>query len=174
MDSDNYGKFLVPVLKLRRKFSSHMRSLFARKFGKVYNLDEMLEIFRCELEAKEQASLTIKAENGSGKSREHYTTGAFYCASKLVIIKPSAVIQYQIQGATINLAYFGKAIIHHFAVLKLIRKDLIFKNTLCFICLDDSHIASKCTSSYSCKKSKGRHNILISAKDFKNHYQNNN
>ena len=40
-----------------------MRTLFAREFSeKVCNLDEMLEIFRCELEAKKQASLTAKAE----------------------------------------------------------------------------------------------------------------
>ena len=45
-----------------------MRTLFARKFsGKVWDLDEMLKIFRCELEAKEQASLTVKAEKGYKK-----------------------------------------------------------------------------------------------------------
>ena len=38
-----------------------MCTLFARKFsGKIWFLDEMLEIFRCELEAQEQASLTEK------------------------------------------------------------------------------------------------------------------
>ena len=45
-----------------------MRALFARKFsGKVWDLDEMLKIFKCELEAKEQASLTVKAEKGYKK-----------------------------------------------------------------------------------------------------------
>ena len=43
----------------------------------------MLEIFRCELEAKEQALLTVKAEKGYEKSIENYTTGALYSASKL-------------------------------------------------------------------------------------------
>ena len=55
-----------------------------------------------------------------------------------------------------------------------IRKDLIFKNRLCFICLDNSHIASKCTSNYTCKKCEGRHNISICTKDFKNDHQNSN
>ena len=36
------------------------------------------------------------------------------------------------------------------------------------------HIASNCTSSYSCKKSEGRHNISICTKDFKNDHQNSN
>ena len=52
-----------------------------------------------------------------------------------------------------------------------IREDLIFKNRLCSICLDNSHIASKCTSNYTCKKCEGRHNILVCTKDFKNDHQ---
>ena len=48
---------------LNSKLPSDMRTLFARKFsGKVWDLEEMLEIFRCELDAKEQASLTVKTE----------------------------------------------------------------------------------------------------------------
>ena len=45
-----------------------MHTSFAREFsGKVWDLDEMLEIFRCELEAKEQALLTVKAKKGYEK-----------------------------------------------------------------------------------------------------------
>ena len=44
----------------------------------------MLEMFRCELEeAKEQASLTVKAEKGYEKIRENYTARALYSALKL-------------------------------------------------------------------------------------------
>ena len=58
-DLENYEKLLVPVLN--SKLWSDMRTLFARKFSeKVWNLDEMLDIFKCELEAKEQASLAVK------------------------------------------------------------------------------------------------------------------
>ena len=61
-----------------------MHTLFAREFsGNVWDLDEMLEIFRCDLEAKEQASLTVKAEKGYEKSRENCTIGALYFTSKL-------------------------------------------------------------------------------------------
>ena len=82
VDSDNFGKLLVPVLN--SKLPSDMRTLFGRKFsGKVWNLDEMLEIFRYELEAKKQASLTVKSEKGYEKSRENCTTGALYSTSKL-------------------------------------------------------------------------------------------
>ena len=51
---------------------------------KSWGLDEMLEMFRCELEeAKEQASLTVKAEKGYEKIRENYTARALYSALKL-------------------------------------------------------------------------------------------
>ena len=49
-----------------------MRTLFAQKFsGKVQDLDEMFKIFWCELEAKEQTSLTVNAKKGYEKSREN-------------------------------------------------------------------------------------------------------
>ena len=45
VDSDNYGKLSVPVLN--STLQSDMRTLFARKFsGKVWELEEMLKIFR--------------------------------------------------------------------------------------------------------------------------------
>ena len=66
VDSNNYGKLLVPVLN--SKLPSDMHTLSARKFsGKVWDLDEMLKLFRCELEAKEQASFTVKAEKSYEK-----------------------------------------------------------------------------------------------------------
>ena len=69
---------LVPVLN--SKLSSYMCTLCARKFsGNVWNLDEMLKIFRYELEAKEQASLTVKAKKGYEQSRENYTTSVVFC-----------------------------------------------------------------------------------------------
>ena len=59
---------------LNSKLPSHMRTLFARKFsGKVWDLDQMLEIFRCELDAKEQAALTVKTEKGYEKKPERTT-----------------------------------------------------------------------------------------------------
>ena len=171
VDSDNYGKLLVPVLN--SKPPSDMRTLFARKFsGKVWNLDEMLEIFRCELKAKEQASLTVKVGKGCEKSRENYTTGALYSTSKLSNYQASS------RNLASGLRNSNKSCLfcqgNHplFRCTKVtdpkIRKDLIFKNRLCFICLDNSHIASKCTSNYSCKKFEGRHNISICTKEFKN------
>ena len=77
VDSDNYEKLLVPVLN--SKLPSDMHTLFSRKFsGKVWDLDEMFKIFRCELEAKEQALLTVKAEKGYEKSKENCTSGALF------------------------------------------------------------------------------------------------
>ena len=175
VDSDNYGKLLVPVLN--SKLPSDIRTSFARKFsGKVWNLDEMLEIFRCELEAKEQASLTVKAEKGYEKSRENYTTGALYSASKLSNYQASS--RNPAPGSRNNnrSCLFCQGNHPLFRCTKVtdpkIRKDLIFKNRLYFICLDNSYIASKCTSSNSCKKCEGRHNTSICTKDFKNDHQN--
>ena len=110
-----------------------MRNLFARKFnGKVWDLDAILELFRCELEEKGQASCTVKAE----KSREYYTTGALYQASSY----------NRIVGSTNNNKYFllGQGNNSLFRCTKFADpKDIFFKNRLCFMCLYKSNIASK-------------------------------
>ena len=132
----------------------------------------MLEIFRCELEAKEQTSLTVKAEKGYEKSRENYTTGALYSASKLSNYQASS--RNPASGSRNNnksclFCQSNHSLFHCTKVTDpKIRKDLIFKNRLCFICLDNSHIAFKCTSNYTCKKCEACHNISICTKDFKN------
>ena len=62
--SDNYGRLLLPILN--SKLPSDMCTLFARKISETrWDLDEMLEKFRCELGAKEQASLTVKTAKRS-------------------------------------------------------------------------------------------------------------
>ena len=48
---------------------------------RTWDIDEMSKIFSRELEAKEQASLTVK--KGYEKSRENYTIGALYSTLKL-------------------------------------------------------------------------------------------
>ena len=68
----------------------------------------MLEIFRCELEATEQASLAVRAQKSYEKHRENYTAGALY------------------QARSCNLASGSRSnnklclIIHYFVVLKLL------------------------------------------------------
>ena len=84
--------------------------------------------------------------------------------------------EHQSQVSIINLAHFLKVVIHYFIVLTdpKIPGDLIYKNVrYCSICLVNFHVASKCTSNYSCEKCEGRHCISICTKDFKNDCQNN-
>ena len=159
VDSDNYGKLLVPVLN--SKLPSNTRTLFARKFnGKFWDLDEMLKIFKCELEKKEQVSLTVKAEKGYEKSRKNYTIGALHSASKLSNYHASSRNPASGSRSNNKSCLFCQNNHPLFRCTKVtnpkIRKDLIFENRLCFICLDT------------------RHNISICTKDFKNDHQNSN
>ena len=98
-----------------------------------------------ELEAKEQASLTVKAEKSYEKSRENYTTGALYSASKLSSYQASS--RNPVSGSRNDKSCLfcqGNHPLFRCTIVTdpKIRKDLIFKNRLCFICLDNSHIAS--------------------------------
>ena len=110
-----------------------MRALFARKFsGKVWDLDEMLKIFSCELEAKERPSLTVKVEKGYGKSKENYTTGALYSASILSNCQASS--RNPTSGSRNNnksclFCQGNHPLFHRTKVTDpKIQKDLIFKN----------------------------------------------
>ena len=133
-----------------------MPTLFPQKFsGKVWDLDEMLKILTRELEAKEQPLLTVKAEKGYEKSRENGTTGALHSASKLSNYQASS--RNPASGSRNNKScLFCQGNYALFRCTKVtdpkIRKDLIFANRLCFICFDNSHIASKCASNYTCQK----------------------
>ena len=117
----------------------------------------MLEIFRFGLEGKEQASLTTKAEKSYEKSRENCTTGPLYSASKLSNYQAST--RNSASGLRNNkscLRYQGNHPLFHCTKVTdpRIRKYLVFKNGVCFVCLDNSYTSSKCTSNYSCKNAK--------------------
>ena len=164
VDLDNYGKLFVLVLNL--KLPSDVCTLFAQKTSpKVKNLDEVLEIFICELEANEQASLTVKAEKGHEKSKKNCTTGALISTSKLSNHQASSHNPASVSRNKNKSCLYPQVSHPLFLCTKVndpnIRKNFIFKNRLCLICLDNSHIASKCTSNYSCKKCESRHNIFI-------------
>ena len=76
----------------------------------------MLEIFRCEIETKDQASLTEKAEKGN-------IAGALYPASNLSNYHPSSRNPASGSGKNNKSCLFCQGNIHYFTVLKLpIRK----------------------------------------------------
>ena len=126
----------------------------------------MLEIFRCELEAKEQTSLTVKAEKGYEKSRENYTTGALYSASKLSNYQASS--RNPTSGSRNNKksCLFCQGNHPLFRCTGVtdpkIRKDQISEIGYVSYALITRISLRKCTSNYSCKK----------CKDFKNDHQN--
>ena len=123
-----------------------MGTLYARKFSRKFcDIDKMLEIFSCELEAKEQASLTVQAEKGYEKSRENYTTDALYSTLKLSSYQVSS--RNPASGSRSNKKSCLFCLGNHplFRCTKVtdpkIQKDLILKNGLYLICLDNSYIA---------------------------------
>ena len=54
IETSTYGSLLIPVLT--SKLPTDLRTLFARKFSdRVWELDELLTLFKNELEAKERS-----------------------------------------------------------------------------------------------------------------------
>ena len=157
VNPESYGSLLVPVLT--SKLPADLRTTFARKFQDgVWDLTEMLIIFRRELEAKERAFSTSNFSSGD-KNQGRFTSSALFTSNK-------------------NLCVFCNGN-HASSKCRKVsnpkaRKEILFKNKVCFICFSSEHYSSQCTSTYRCKKCEGRHHISICLKDNSQHnsYQN--
>ena len=133
---ESYGSLLVPVLNT--KLPGDLRTSFARTFNhEKWDLTEMLEIFRNELEVKVCAFATIDS-NLRDKNSIQFTSSALFNNSEK------------------NLCVFCGGT-HASSKCRKVsnpkaRKDILFKYKVCFICFSQRHFSSMCTSKYCCRK----------------------
>ena len=146
---ESYGSLLVPVLST--KLPGDVRTLFARTFnhGK-WDLTEMMEIFKKKFEAKECAFATINYKSRDKNNSQFTSSALFNNSEKNLCI---------FCGGTHTSSKFRKV------SNPKARKDILFKNKVCFTCFLQGHFSSRCTSPYRCTKCEGRHHISICLKD---------
>ena len=150
VETATYGCLLFPILK--EKIPDDLLMIISRKFGEnVWTLEEILNYFDDELQAKESCVIFSKSEkSASGNqasgistagslhmqlsgTRESFVPKCVYCLNKH---PPSQCDKVTDVKARIN-------------VLKRFSK--------CFLCLKVGHVANRCTSSYICRKCDGKH-----------------
>ena len=136
---------------LKTKLPGDLRTRFARTFnhGK-WDLTEMMEIFKKELEAKECAFATINCKSRDKNSSQFTSSALFNNSEKNLCI---------FCGGTHTSSKCRKV------SNPKARKDILFKNKVCLICFLQGHFSSRCTSQYRCRKCEGRHHISICLKD---------
>ena len=136
-----YGVWLVSLVT--EKITNNLRLLMARRFeNEKWDIKDMLEILKAELETKENRSslevllmillrktILLRLYNKTAKNLQK--SHAFFVTGCLKISESSA------------------------------RKSFVKDNKLCFLCLENGHSVKSCSLAYSCHKRKGNHNIAI-------------
>ena len=146
---ESYGSLLVPVLNT--KLPGDLRTRFARTFNHGnWDLTEMMEIFKKELEAKECAFANINYKSRDKNSSQFRSPALFNNSEKNLCI---------FCGGTHTSSKCRKV------SNPKARKDILFKNKVSFICFSQGHFSSRCTLQYRCRKCEGRHHISIYLKD---------
>ena len=123
---------------MNTKLPGDLRTRFARTFnhGK-WDLTEMMEIFRNELEVKECAFASINS-NLRDKNSIQFTSSALFNNSEknLCVFCGGAHASSKCRKVSNPKA----------------RKDILFKYKVCFICFSLRHFSFMCTSKYRCRK----------------------
>ncbi|XP_066934625.1 uncharacterized protein [Clytia hemisphaerica] len=152
METAAYGSLLIPILKER--LPDDLLLTISRKFGsQVWDLDSMMQHFNEELRAYENCVVSKTSGEGVKKEKERhspYTTSGMY-------------VQGQSQSQ-LRCLYCTKG--HSSSQCRTItnpraRKGIVIRKGRCFICLGSDHLAKECSSSYACRKCKGRHHVSL-------------
>ena len=149
VNPDSYGSLLIPVLN--SKLPSDLRTIFAQKFKEgIWDLSELIKLFRNELEAKER-SFSV---NSKDKQKFSSTSSALFNKTDQNMC---VYCQNNHPSSKCRKVSNSKA-----------QKDFLFKNMCCFICFATTHLSSNCTSNYPCRKCEGQHHISLCTKDSQN------
>jgi len=153
--AESYGSLLIQIIMAKMPRDITLR--VARKTSEdIWDIDEILEIIRKELEANEISSKIIATERRAERSTQQRpkspqgTTSSFFSTAK----SRNKVECYFCQGEHFS-----------FNCNKVIdvkeRKHLLSKAKRCFNCLRVGHISKECRSPRGCLKCKGRHHQSI-------------
>ena len=151
---DQYGALLIPLVNA--KLPPDLRLILSRKFeGRVWNIKEMLETLKTEIEAKERTESSSSQPRKDGFNKHNQEK--FFSAHSLT----SSQEKHPKRPCVFcNLSNHSPA-----QCLKvsdpLQRKNHLRSSGRCFICFSQEHLASQCVSKYLCRKCEGKHHISI-------------
>ena len=154
---ETYSCVVVP--KILEKIPESVRLNMTRGTGDAYqewNMQQMIDSFRKELELRERASQFFGKNKGVVTRKQFGKSGGQTTASVLFSKKS--------EGRKGNCAFcMGNH--SHSDCRKVVsmqdRKALFRKYARCFICANKDHLARDCRSNRSCEHCGGRHHMSI-------------
>ena len=170
LKAENYGPMLIPVLMT--KLPQDLKIIISRDFGKnVWDIEKVLKIIRRELEAREKISLSVEKHDDFYENPPYSGSNLFVDGKKHD--KKHEKKDYKKTQKPSYSCIFCRRNDHRSADCDIVtqpekRKDILFKEKKCFICMKSNHIAKQCRSDFKCFKCGGRHHIAVCTFDSRN------
>ena len=168
VETTTYGSLLIPVLNER--IPDDLRMVISRKFGaRIWTMDEMLQYFNEELQAKERCVSYKKPDDTRERRNKSEKLDEFSAANL------HSQSERKNDRNTISKSNFGKEDDRKcvycgnsqvpsrckIVTNPLSRIAILRRKARCFLCLNFSHRAYECPSKYECAKCGKRHHISI-------------
>ena len=176
LEAANYGPMYIPVLF--GKLPDELKLIISRQSGKnVWDIKIILNAFKTELEAREKISPSSEcSENfdspysgsalftSSGREHEKYNKQNGSEKFRKQEYRFDKRDNSQKQNEEFSCIFCGRK--HRSKNCEIItkpetRKDILFKDRRCFICMKKGHISANCRNDMKCFKCKGRHHVAI-------------
>ena len=159
VEIETYGSFLVPLLT--QKLPDELAIIMSRKFrSTVWDLKEMLIIFKDELEAKERCPVSAANTISKREKSTPFSTMNLHQQQQ----------RNQKPNRRGRSCPFCREEGHTPSRCPNVtdaksRKAQLRRKGRCFVCLQSGHISYNCQLEYQCKKCDERHNISICDSD---------
>ena len=150
-ESDRYGPLLIPIIT--SKLPQELNLFISRQFecSEGWEIDQVLNILKTEITAREKTSVVSK-ENEIHDNNLNPISGAsltnpssfmkcLFCDKKHKSEKCRIVTEIQV------------------------RKNILKKKKLCFVCLKPHHVSKDCKSKISCYNCKKRHHAAVCSRE---------
>ena len=157
IEPNTYSQLLVSMLTkkvphvLMVEMSKSMKE-------KTWDLDNLLQVLKDELEARERVGLTVgKSQNSETKNsprKSNYskqaTASALFLGGKQKSLIRCTYCRQSRASANCQLFNTVQA-----------RREFLKRNGNCFVCLRKGHLGRDCHSNAKCRECKGRHHVSI-------------
>ena len=130
-----------------------MKIIISRDFGKnVWDIEKVLKIIRRELEAREKISLSVEKHDDFYENPPYSGSNLFVDGKKHD--KKHEKKDYKKPQKPSYSCIFCRRNDHRSADCDILtqpekRKDILFKEKKCFICMKSNHIAKQCRSDFT-------------------------
>lgn len=178
-DSANYGTMLIPIIMT--KLPQDIKLVLSRKFDdNIWELRDILKELEKELSAREKVTETDENFEGSNFSAQalfsgngNRRKGNFEKTENL-----PKNDQLNKKSAENDLICIFCRQDHYSKNCDIItkpevRKEILVRESRCFLCMKTGHSASKCRKNWKCQKCNGRHNTAICVYSQKRNFENN-